>query len=57
VEGDEVNYSLQMGRDYFAGLRVTKRNKATVLLILMQVSAAFPGGRPPGNTGDLSKQP
>ena len=25
---------LQLGRDYFAGLRVTKRNKATVLLTL-----------------------
>jgi hypothetical protein len=28
------NYKLQLGRDYFAGLRVTKRNKATVLLTL-----------------------
>ena len=25
---------LYVGRDYFAGLRVTKRNKATVLLTL-----------------------
>jgi hypothetical protein len=27
-------YQMKKGRGYFAGLRVTKRNKATVLLIL-----------------------
>jgi hypothetical protein len=33
---DEIKCNMRIihGRDYFAGLRVTKRNKATVLLTL-----------------------
>jgi hypothetical protein len=32
--GDTIIYISILGRDYFAGLKVTKRNKATVLLAL-----------------------
>jgi hypothetical protein len=31
---DSAIREVQIGRDYFAGLRVTKRNEATVLLTL-----------------------
>jgi hypothetical protein len=30
----ELKQRVKFGRDYFAGLKVTKRNKATVLLTL-----------------------